>query len=63
MPHYQTPEGGIPCAIPYLCVKGGIAALAASQKEHPETLQDALTEAQTAAVQNQTAFYAKLLIT
>lgn len=63
---YQSAKimsAAIPCAIPYLCVEGGLAALAANQKEHPETLQDALTAAQTVAMQNETAFYAKLLIT
>lgn len=53
----------IPCAIPYLCVEGGLAALARNQAEHPETLREALTAAQIVAMQNQTAFYAKLLIT
>lgn len=53
----------LPCAMPYLCVEGGLAALAYNQSEHPETLKDALTAAQTVAMQNQTAFYARLLIT
>ena len=53
----------LPCAMPYLCVEGGLAALAFNQREHPETLSDALTAAQLVAMQNRTAFYAKLLIT
>ena len=53
----------LPCAMPYLCVEGGLAALAYNQAEHPETLQEAVTAAQIVAMQNQTAFYAKLLIT
>lgn len=53
----------LPCAMPYLCVENGLAALAYNQAEHPETLQDAVTAAQIVAMQNQTAFYAKLLIT
>ena len=53
----------LPCAMPYLCVENGLAALAFNQKEHPETFRDALTAAQIVAMQNQTAFYAKLLIT
>ncbi len=53
----------LPCAMPYLCVEHGLAALAYNQAEHPETLQDALVAAQIVAMQNQTAFYAKLLIT
>ena len=53
----------LPCAMPYLCVEGGMAALAYNQKEHPETLADAVTSAQIVAMQNSTAFYARLLIT
>ncbi len=53
----------LPCAMPYLCVDGGLAALAYNQAEHPETLNEAVTAAQIVAMQNQTAFYAKLLIT
>ena len=53
----------LPCAMPYLCVDGGLAALAYNRSEHPETLDDAVTAAQIVAMQNQTAFYAKLLIT
>lgn len=53
----------LPCAMPYLCVEGGLAALAYNQSEHPETLGEAITAAQIVAMQNQTAFYAKLLIT
>lgn len=53
----------LPCAMPYLCVENGLAALAFNEAEHPETLRDALTAAQIVAMQNQTAFYAKLLIT
>lgn len=53
----------LPCAMPYLCVEGALAALAYNQNEHPETLQEAVTAAQIVAMQNQTAFYARLLIT
>lgn len=53
----------LPCAMPYLCVEGGLAALSFNQAAHPETLKDALTAAQIVAMQNQTAFYAELLIT
>ena len=52
----------LPCAMPYLCVEGGLAALAYNQAEHPETLDEAVTAAQIVAMQNRTAFYAKLLI-
>lgn len=53
----------LPCAMPYLCVEGALAALAYNRAEHPETLDEAITAAQIVAMQNQTAFYAKLLIT
>lgn len=53
----------LPCAMPYLCVEGGLSALAYNQAEHPETLSDAVTAAQIVAMQNETAFYARLLIT
>ena len=53
----------LPCAMPYLCVEGGLRALALNEKEHPETLGEAVLAAQIVAMQNQTAFYAKLLIT
>lgn len=46
----------LPCAMPYLCVEGGLAALAYNQNEHPETLNEAITAAQIVAMQNQTAF-------
>ena len=53
----------LPCAMPYLCAEGALAALAYNQNEHPETLDEAVTAARIVAMQNQTAFYAKLLIT
>lgn len=56
-------SAAIPCAIPYLCVEGGLGALSFNQSAYPETLQEAVTAAQIVAMQNQTAFYAKLLIT
>ncbi|MBE7004347.1 MAG: hypothetical protein E7425_08715 [Ruminococcaceae bacterium] len=46
----------LPCAMPYLCVEGGLAALAYNRTEHPETLDEAITAAQIVAMQNQTAF-------
>lgn len=52
----------LPCAMPYLCVENALAALACKQKQHPETLEECLTAAQIVAMQNETAFYAKLLI-
>lgn len=53
----------LPCAMPYLCAEGALAALARNLAEHPETLAYAVTAARIVAAQNQTAFYAKLLIT
>lgn len=53
----------LPCAMPYLCVEGGLAALEQNRLLHPETLEDAITAAQIVAAQNSTAFYARLLIT
>ena len=53
----------LPCAMPYLCVEGGLAALAYNQREHPETMEEAITAAQIVAAQNSTAFYARLLMT
>jgi hypothetical protein len=53
----------LPCAMPYLCAEGALAALEYNRTEHPETLPDAVIAAQTVAMQNSTAFYAKLLIT
>ena len=53
----------LPCAMPYLCVEGGLAALERNRAEHPETLEAAVTAAQIVAAQNSTAFYARLLIT
>lgn len=53
----------LPCAMPYLCVEGGVAALERNRIYHPETLAEAVTAAQIVAMQNSTAFYARLLIT
>lgn len=53
----------LPCAMPYLCAEGGLAALERNRAEHPETLEAAVTAAQIVAAQNSTAFYARLLIT
>lgn len=53
----------LPCAMPYLCVEGGLAALQHNRTAHPETLDEAVTAAQIVAAQNSTAFYARLLIT
>ena len=52
----------LPCAMPYLCVENALAALSENRLRHPETLEDALTAARIVAMQNRTAFYARLLI-
>ncbi len=52
----------LPCAMPYLCAENALAALTCNQKQHPETLEECLTAAQIVAMQNETAFYATLLI-
>lgn len=53
----------LPCAMPYLCILGGAAAAHQNAAEHPETLETFLRHAKIVAMQNRTAFYAKLLIT
>lgn len=52
----------LPCAMPYLCVDGAVEAVYRNQKAYPETLEDCLTAAKIVAMQNETAFYARLLI-
>ncbi len=53
----------LPCAMPYLCMEGALAALERNRAELPETLAEAVTAAQIVATQNSTAFYARLLVT
>ena len=53
----------LPCGMPYLCIVGGAAAALKNAQEHPETLEDFLREARIVAAQNETAFYARLLLT
>ncbi len=52
----------LPCAMPYLCAENALAALDFNQTAHPETLEDCLRAAQIVAMQNETAFYARLFI-
>lgn len=52
----------LPCAMPYLCMCSCLGALSNNQETHPETLADALRTAGIVAKQNNTAFYAHLLI-
>ncbi|WP_369283635.1 hypothetical protein [Oscillibacter sp. GMB15532] len=53
----------LPCGMPYLCIVNGAAAACQNAMEHPETLEAFLRQANIVAAQNQTAFYAKLLMT
>ena len=48
----------LPCSMPYICVDGLLEAAAWNEAEHPEDLQDFLTEANVVGMQNTTAFYA-----
>lgn len=50
----------LPCAMPYLCYEGGIAAIRKNAELHPETLDDCLRALDIMMMQNETAFYAKL---
>lgn len=58
----KTMSAVLPCAMPWLCAAGALEALARSQIEHPETLDEALCAARIVAAQNASAFYAKLWI-
>jgi len=53
----------LPCAMPYLCIVGGAEAAYKNAEDYPETLEAFLRQAKIVAAQNETAFYAKLLIT
>ncbi len=52
----------LPCAMPYLCLEGALDGVKCNAAQHPETLDDCLKAAQIVAMQNKTAFYARLLI-
>lgn len=52
----------LPCAMPYLCIVGGADAVQYNLREHPESLPEFRQAAQIVAMQNNTAFYAKLLL-
>lgn len=52
----------LPCAMPYLCIVGGADAVQYNLHEHPESLPEFQRAAQIVAMQNNTAFYAKLLL-
>ncbi len=50
----------LPCAMPYLCYEGAVAALEDNASRHPETLGECLLALDIMTTQNETAFYAKL---
>ena len=52
-----------PCGIAFLCVTDGGEAARRNAEDHPETFTDFLRAAGIVAAQNQSAFYAKLLVT
>lgn len=53
----------LPCSMPYLCVAGAVDAVVRNGRDQPETLSEVRRAAEIVAMQNSTAFYAKLLIT
>lgn len=53
----------LPCSMPYLGIVGALDAVARNSREQPETISEVQRAAEIVAMQNQTAFYAKLLIT
>lgn len=53
----------LPCSMPYLCIAGAAAAIVRNGRDQPETLSEVRRAAEIVAMQNRTAFYAKLLIT
>lgn len=53
----------LPCAMPYICAAGALSALERNAAKNPETLEAALNTANIVAMQNATAFYAKLYMT
>lgn len=52
----------IPCAMPYLCYENAVAAVTENAAVHPETLDACLRSLDIVAMQNETAFYAKLYL-
>ena len=58
---YQTAKAMtyiLPCSMPYICISGLLEAMARNEQEHPEDLEEFLTEANIVGMQNSTAFYA-----
>lgn len=53
----------LPCSMPYLGIMGVLDAINRNLREQPETIPDVQRAAEIVSMQNQTAFYAKLLVT
>lgn len=53
----------LPCNIAFLCITGGGEAARRNAEKHPETLPAFWRAAGIVAAQNQSAFYARLLVT
>lgn len=53
----------LPCSMPYLCITGALEAVARNLRKQPETVSEVRRAAEIVAMQNRTAFYAKLLVT
>jgi hypothetical protein len=53
----------LPCSMPYLGIVGAVGAVIRNAQEQPETLPEVQRAAEIVAMQNRTAFYARLLIT
>ncbi|MBD5162813.1 MAG: hypothetical protein HDT14_12550 [Oscillibacter sp.] len=53
----------LPCGVGFLCAVGGGEAAERSAEEHPETLPAFRRAAAIVAAQNQSAFYARLIVT
>lgn len=53
----------LPCGVGFLCAAGGGEAAQRSAEEHPETLPAFRRAAGIVAAQNQSAFYARLIVT
>lgn len=53
----------LPCGVGFLCAAGGGEAAECSAEEHPETLPAFRRAAGIVAAQNQSAFYARLVVT
>ena len=58
----KTMSAVLPCSMPYLGLCNGLFALEACRLHDPDTLSRSLLTLRTVAMQNETAFYARLLL-